>query len=59
VPIAIGSVYTTPEATICQSEAAEAPPYAAESIVRLVPENAVMLPAMNMVVSAVEKMRTV
>ena len=59
VPIAIGLVYTTPEATICQSDALVTLPYAEEVIVKVVPTNDVMMPAMNMVVSAVENMRTV
>jgi hypothetical protein len=52
-------VYTTPEATICQSDAALAPPYAVEVRTSVVLVKVDMLPAMNMVGSAVENTRMV
>jgi len=52
-------LYTTPDATICQSDAEVAPPYAVEVKTSVVLVKVDMLPAMNMVGSAVENTRTV
>lgn len=59
VPIAIGSEYTTPVATICQSVYVPDPPNDATVIDRLLVMNMEMLPVMNLVGSDVENARTV